>query len=231
MRRRPLPLKFYAGEPVGIARALLGCIIQRELDGELLTARIVETEAYLGANDSASHARGGLRSDRNASMYLPGGHAYVYFTYGMHFCMNVVTGEKDIAEAVLLRAAQPLEGIDRMRLNRPNARRDSDLMSGPGKLCQALAIDRNLDGTDLASKKLSIAPRRSPLAEEDIAVSPRIGVENSGEAAHWPLRFFLRGDSFVSMPRSWRDEPAVESRKKTSRRTEKGPPPSKRQPS
>ena len=211
MRRRPLPRKFYAGEPVGVARALLGCIIQRELEGELLTARIVETEAYLGANDSSSHARGGLRSERNASMYLPGGHAYVYFTYGMHFCMNVVTGDHDIAEAVLLRAAQPLEGIERMRLNRPRAKREIDLMSGPGKLCQALAIDRGLDGADLSSRELSIAPRRSPIADEDIAVSPRIGVENSGEAAWWPLRFFLRGNPFVSGPRSWHDAPATES--------------------
>jgi DNA-3-methyladenine glycosylase len=218
MRRRPLPRKFYAGEPVGVARALLGCIIQRELDGELLTARIVETEAYLGANDSSSHARGGLRSERNGSMYLPGGHAYVYFTYGMHFCMNVVTGDRDIAEAVLLRAAQPLEGIERMRLNRPRAKREIDMMSGPGKLCQALAIDRGLDGTDLMSRELSIAPRRSPITDEDIAVSPRIGVENSGEAAWWPLRFFLRGNPFVSMPRSWRDAPAIESEKPQRRR-------------
>lgn len=213
MRRRPLPRKFYAGEPVAVARALLGCVLQRELEGELLTARIVETEAYLGANDSSSHARGGLRSERNASMYLPGGHAYVYFTYGMHFCMNVVTGDHDIAEAVLLRAAQPLEGIERMRLNRPRAKREIDLMSGPGKLCQALAIDRSLDGAELASRELSIAPRKSPIADEDIAVSPRIGVENSGEAAWWPLRFFLRGNPFVSMPRSWRDTPAIESEK------------------
>jgi DNA-3-methyladenine glycosylase len=218
MRRRPLPRTFYAGEPVSVARALLGCIIQRELEGELLTARIVETEAYLGANDSSSHARGGLRSDRNASMYLPGGHAYVYFTYGMHFCMNVVTGDHDIAEAVLLRAAQHLEGNERMRLNRPRAKREIDLMSGPGKLCQALAIDRSLDGADLTSRGLSIAPRRSPIAEEDIAVSPRIGVENSGEAAWWPLRFFLRGNPFVSMPRSWREAPAIESERPRKRR-------------
>lgn len=213
MRRRPLPKSFYAGDTVVIARALLGCVIQRELDGELLTAEIVETEAYLGANDAASHARRGLRSDRNESMYLRGGHAYVYFTYGMHFCMNVVTGEADVAEAVLLRAAQPLEGLDAIRRNRPKARRERDLMSGPGKLCQALAIDRALDGTDLASRELSIAARRRTIADDDIAISPRIGIDNAGDAVHWPLRFFLRGNPFVSMPRSWRDTPRIEGEK------------------
>ena len=151
-------------------------------------------------------------------MYLPGGHDYFYFTYGLHCCMNVVTGDHDIAEAVLLRAAQPLEGIERMRLNRTRAKREIDLMSGPGKLCQALAIDRSLVGADLASRELSIAPRRSPIADEDIAISPRIGVENSGEAAWWPLRFFLRGNPFVSMPRSWRDAPATESKKPARRK-------------
>ncbi len=176
MRRRPLPKSFYRGEPVAIARALLGCVLQRRVDGDLLTARIVETEAYLGANDPASHARRGLRSQRNESMYLPGGHAYVYFTYGMHYCLNVVTGEADVAEAVLLRAAQPLEGIERIRRNRPKTRREFDLLSGPGRLCMGLEIDRALDGVSFASEELSIAARDTDLAEDDIAVSPRVGV-------------------------------------------------------
>ncbi|MGH9457753.1 MAG: DNA-3-methyladenine glycosylase [Thermoanaerobaculia bacterium] len=211
MRRRPLPKSFYRGEPVAIARALLGCVLQRRVDGDLLTARIVETEAYLGANDPASHARRGLRSQRNESMYLPGGHAYVYFTYGMHYCLNVVTGEADVAEAVLLRAAQPLEGIERIRRNRPKTRREFDLLSGPGRLCMGLEIDRALDGVSFASEELSIAARDTDLAEDDIAVSPRVGVEGAGEAAVWPLRFFLAGNRYVSMPRSWRGTPAIES--------------------
>lgn len=200
---RKLPRSFYLGDTVSIARALLGCVLHRRLDdGMLLAARIVETEAYLGANDMASHARRGLRSERNASMYLEGGHAYVYFTYGMHWCMNVVTQERDIAEAVLLRAAEPVRGIDSMRERRPKAKRDHELMNGPGKICMALDIDRRLDGESLRGDTLWLAPRELALTEEDIAVSPRIGIDNSGDAAAWPLRFFLRGNRNVSAYRN-----------------------------
>jgi DNA-3-methyladenine glycosylase len=193
-----LPRAFYLHDTVTVARSLLGCVLWRRLGHELLAARLVEVEAYLGANDSASHARRGLRSPRNESMYLEGGHAYVYFTYGMHWCVNVVTQESDIAEAVLLRAAEPVRGIDTMRKRRPKAKRDRDLMNGPGKLCSALAIDKSIDGQPLDGKALWLAPRDIEVREEDIAVSHRIGVENSGEAARWPLRFYLRGNAYVS---------------------------------
>jgi DNA-3-methyladenine glycosylase len=200
---RKLPRSFYLGDTVSIARALLGCVLHRRLDdGTLLAARIVETEAYLGANDMASHARRGLRSERNASMYLEGGHAYVYFTYGMHWCMNVVTQERDTAEAVLLRAAEPVRGIEAMRERRPKARKDHELMNGPGKICMALEIDRKLDGESLRGDTLWLAPRDIELGEDDIAVSPRIGIDNSGDAAAWPLRFFIRGNRNVSAYRN-----------------------------
>ncbi len=193
-----LPRAFYLQETVTVARALLGCVLWRRIGRELLAARLVEVEAYLGANDMASHARRGLRSARNESMYLDGGHAYVYFTYGMHHCMNVVTQEADVAEAVLLRAAEPLRGIESMRARRPKAKRDVYLMNGPGKLCAALAIDRALDGEPLDGKRLFVTARDVEIDENDIAVSPRIGVDYSGDAAHWPLRFFLRGSKYVS---------------------------------
>ena len=199
---RKLPRSFYLHDTVTVARSLLGCVLWRVLDGELLAARLVETEAYLGANDMASHARRGLRSERNASMYLEGGHAYVYFTYGMHWCLNVVTQEADIAEAVLLRAAEPLRGIDAMRMRRPKAKREWDLMNGPGKICMALAIDKKLDGESLAGDTLYLTGRDIDVRDEDIAVSPRIGVESSGDAAAWPLRFFLRGNRYVSAYRN-----------------------------
>ena len=200
---RKLPRAFYLHDTVTVARALLGCVLWRRLDdGEMLAARIVETEAYLGANDMASHARRGLRSERNASMYLEGGHAYVYFTYGMHWCLNVVTQEEDIAEAVLLRAAEPVRGIEAMRARRPKARRDFDLMNGPGKICMALDIDRRLDGAGLAGDALWLTGRDVEVQEHDIAVSPRIGIDNSGDAAAWPLRFFLRGNRHVSAYRN-----------------------------
>jgi len=195
---RKLPRPFYLHDTVTVARALLGCVLWRRLDDELLAARIVETEAYLGANDMASHARRGLRSERNRSMYLEGGHAYVYFTYGMHWCLNVVTQETDIAEAVLLRGAQPLRGIETMRARRPKAKRDWDLMNGPGKICMAMDIDRRLDGESFSGDTLYLTARDVDVDDDDIVVSPRIGVDNAGDAAAWPLRFFLRGNRYVS---------------------------------
>ena len=196
-----LPREFYRQDTVAIARALLGCVLWRRLGRTLLAARLVETEAYLGANDMASHARRGLRSARNESMYLEGGHAYVYFTYGMHWCMNVVTGEADIAEAVLLRAAEPIRGVESMRKRRPKAKRDRDLTNGPGKLCGAMSIDENLDGAALDGDVLWLEDGER-VAEEEIAVSPRVGVDYAGEAAWWPLRFYVRGNEYVSGPRA-----------------------------
>ena len=193
-----LPPGFYLQDTVTVARELLGCVLWRRFGRELLAARIVETEAYLGANDRASHARNGHRSARNESMYLEGGHAYVYFTYGMHYCLNVVTQEQDLAEAVLLRAAEPLRGIASMERRRPKAKRRVDLLNGPGKLCMALAIDRDLDGERLDGNKLWITERDVAAGDNDVSVSARIGVENSGDAACWPLRFFLRGNRYVS---------------------------------
>src|SRR6266542_537540 len=193
-----LPHEFYLQDTVTVARALLGCVLWRRIDRELLGARLVEVEAYLGANDMASHARRGLRSARNASMYLGGGHAYVYFTYGMHWCMNVVTQEADIAEAVLLRAAEPVRGIESMRARRPKAKRDFDLMNGPGKLCAALDIDGRLDGKPLDGDRFFITARETEVDESEIAVSRRVGVEGSGDAAYWPLRFYVRGNRYVS---------------------------------
>jgi DNA-3-methyladenine glycosylase len=202
-RARKLPRAFYLQDTVTVARELLGCVLWRRLEhGELLGARIVETEAYLGANDQASHARRGLRSARNASMYLEGGHAYVYFTYGMHWCLNVVTQEADVAEAVLLRAAEPVRGLDAMRERRPKARRDWELMNGPGKICMAMDIDRRLDGESLRGDTLWLTERPAAVDAAHIAVSPRIGIDNSGDAAAWPLRFFLRDNRHVSAYRN-----------------------------
>jgi DNA-3-methyladenine glycosylase len=197
-----LPHDFYLQDTVTVARALLGCTLWRKRGRELLAARLVETEAYLGANDLASHARRGLRSGRNASMYLEGGHAYVYFTYGMHWCLNVVTQEADTAEAVLLRAAEPLRGIESMRKRRPKAKRDFDLMNGPGKLCSALDIDGRLDGEPLDGNRLSLTAPESTIADSEIAISRRVGVDGAGDAAAWPLRFYLRGNRYVSAYRT-----------------------------
>jgi DNA-3-methyladenine glycosylase len=192
---------FYVQDTVAIARALIGCVLWRRIRGHLEGARIVETEAYLGANDAASHARRGLRSERNQSMYLAGGHAYVYLSYGMHWCMNVVTQEQDTAEAVLLRAAQPVAGVENMWKRRPKAEREYELMNGPGKLCAALMIDRRLDGEPLDGDRLFLCEPDTPVHPSEIAISKRVGVDNSGDAAHWPLRFFINGSRYVSAHR------------------------------
>lgn len=196
-----LPRDFYLHDTVSVARALIGCILWRRMGRHIAAARIVETEAYLGANDTASHARRGLRSERNASMYLEGGHAYVYLSYGMHWCMNVVTQEADLAEAVLLRAAQPVQGIDEMWKRRPKAKNDYELMNGPGKLCAALQIDRLLDGEPLDGERLFLTKPDLQIDESQIAISKRVGVDNAGDAAHWPLRFFINGSRYVSAHR------------------------------
>lgn len=193
-----LPREFYQQDTVALSRALLGCVLNRKIGSTVVSGLIVETEAYLGANDPASHARRGLRSARNESMYKAGGHAYVYFTYGMYHCMNVVGGEPDIAEAVLLRALEPLTGLEIMRDNRPTAKKDRDLCNGPGKLCMAMDIDRDLDGVALDVDPLYLTGRPEPLDEEQIGVSPRIGIDGSGHAAAWPLRFFITGSPFLS---------------------------------
>jgi DNA-3-methyladenine glycosylase len=135
-------------------------------------------------------------------MYFEGGHAYVYFTYGMHYCMNVVTAEADVAEAVLLRAAQPLHGIDRIRRNRPKAKNEFDLMSGPGKLCMALEINKSLNGVSLLDEMMFITARDIEVNDDDIAVGPRVGVDYAEEATHWPLRFYLKGNRHVSGKRA-----------------------------
>ncbi|MEX2213760.1 MAG: DNA-3-methyladenine glycosylase [Phycisphaeraceae bacterium] len=193
---------FFRRSPITIARALLGQRLVRLLeDGTRLAGLIVETEAYLGIPDRAAHTFGGRRTVRNASMWRDGGHAYVYFTYGLHFCMNVVAQVEGKPTAVLLRALEPTEGIDRMRNHRgPNTKRDRDLCSGPAKLCQAMKIDRALDGVDLVtSDMLFIEQVRSrALPSNRIEVTPRIGIHYAGDWAMKPLRFHLKDCDHVS---------------------------------
>jgi DNA-3-methyladenine glycosylase len=197
----PLPPSFYRRPAEEVARDLLGRYLVHEVEGVRLVVELVETEAYLGASDLASHASGGRRTARNESLYLPGGHAYVYFIYGMHFCLNAVTGEAGVGSAVLLRAGAPVEGLSEMAANRglPRPPRPGDLAGGPGKLCKALAIDRASDGVRLDRGPLRIA-HGVPVLEENVARGPRVGVDYAGEAAAWPLRFALRGNPHVSKP-------------------------------
>ena len=199
----PLPADFYRRPAEEVARDLLGRYLVREVAGERLVLRLVETEAYLGAPDRASHAWGGRRTERTESLYLPGGHAYVYFIYGIHFCLNAGTGDSGIGSAVLLRAGEPVAGSEVMRRHRGRegkTLRPGDLAGGPGKLCQALAVDRALDGALLTAGELWIAAGE-PVPAERIAHGPRVGVDYAGEAALWPLRFAEAGNRHVSRPR------------------------------
>jgi DNA-3-methyladenine glycosylase len=193
----------YSHDPVTVARSLLGQRLVRVLGGTRLAGRIVEVEAYLGARDRAAHTFGGRRTPRNESMYLPGGHAYVYFTYGMHHCLNVVCGAAEVGVAVLIRAIEPIEGVERMYRLRPGAARPTDLCSGPGRLTRALAIDRSHDGLDLrTSDELFIeADAASTPDARQIARTPRIGVDGAGAWRHRLLRFHVRGSPHVSRGR------------------------------
>jgi DNA-3-methyladenine glycosylase len=182
---------------VTLARALLGQVLVRKFpEGEVLTGRIVETEAYLGIADRAAHSFGGRRTARNESMWRDAGRLYVYFTYGMHWCVNVVADREGVPTACLLRALEPLEGIEQMRKRR-GRERITELCSGPAKLAQALAIERELDGIDLVdSEELYIV--RGPRLKETIEQTPRIGVSYAREWAGKPLRFYVSGSPHVS---------------------------------
>jgi DNA-3-methyladenine glycosylase len=180
-----------------VARRLLGALLVRRLGRELLVGRIVETEAYVGEADRACHAFAG-RTARNAVMYGEPGHAYVYFVYGMHDMLNVVCRPAGEPEAVLVRALEPLQGLDGMRRRR-RARRDLDLTSGPGKLCRAFAVTRALNGADLLGPVLWIAPGRRRRGER-LGRGRRIGVDYAGPDADRELRFWLEGNAWVSRP-------------------------------
>lgn len=196
----PLPRSFYRRDAVTVARALLGQRLESGLGGAATAGLIVETEAYLGIEDRAAHTFGGRRTKRNASMWGEGGHAYVYFVYGMHHCFNVVTGGADEPHAVLVRALAPVAGIEAMLARRPAARRPGDLCSGPARLCAALGIDRAVDGADLVEGRLLriVRARRAELPAGAIASGPRVGVDYAGDWASAPLRFWLDGDPHVS---------------------------------
>ncbi|MFQ5601226.1 MAG: DNA-3-methyladenine glycosylase [Candidatus Krumholzibacteriia bacterium] len=191
-------MSFYDRSAAQVARDLVGCTVFRRFDDELLAGRIVETEAYVGEEDRACHASAG-RTQRNAMMFGAPGHAYVFFIYGMYDMLNVVCQPAGRPEAVLLRALEPLEGIETMRRLR-GVRRDVDIANGPGKLCCAIAVTRDLNGADLRGPDLWISPRRLR-AGESLATSARVGVDYAGRDALLPLRFYIENNAHVSRGR------------------------------
>lgn len=207
----PLSPRFYRRPPAEVARDLLGRYLVRTLPAgaagaaagdDLLVLRLIEVEAYQGEGDAASHASSGPVTPRSRRLFRDGGHAYVYLIYGMHHCVNAVTGSAGDGTAVLLRAGEPVAGAERMAALRGLLRppRSGDLAGGPGKLCQAMGVDGGFDGAPLWEGELVITHGR-PAAPGEIASGPRVGVAYAGEAADWPLRFAIRGNPHVSRPR------------------------------
>jgi len=190
---------FYAQPTLTVARELLGQRLVREVDGQRLSAQIVETEAYIGPTDTACHASKG-RTPRTEVMFGPPGRAYVYLVYGMHSMLNLVTEAENFPAAVLIRAAVPVEGIDMMRVNRHLENpKPEKFTNGPGKLCQALAIDRTLNNWDVTLGQILWIERDASIPDDLIVTGPRIGIdyaEPKDRAAPW--RFWLEGSEFVS---------------------------------
>lgn len=192
-----LDRSFFARDTLEVARDLLGRRLVRIVEGRRVSGRIVEAEAYVGEEDEASHASPGL-TKRNASMYGPPGHAYVYLIYGMYHCFNVVTGRRGFPAAILIRALEPDEGLEVMRERRDH-RPDEALTSGPGRLCEALAIDLRFDSADLCAVEASLFLEvGEPIPDERVAASPRVNVRGDTAALSVPWRFYVEGNRYVS---------------------------------
>jgi len=213
-----MPREFFARPAVPVAPDLLGCVLEHQTEAGLVAVELTEVEAYAGASDPASHAYRG-KTARNAVMFGPPGHAYVYFTYGMHFCVNLVCSGKGSVSAVLLRAGAVIAGEDLARARRTKGAASvasRDLARGPARLCQALAIDRSLDGADVctADSPLRVRaggnPARSgtllargddpPGTPRKIVTGPRVGVSSAAEV---PWRFWYEGEPTVSVYRPY----------------------------
>jgi DNA-3-methyladenine glycosylase len=196
---KKLPLDFYNRKNVvNIARELLGKIVVTNFDNQITSGRIVETEAYVALTDKASHSFKGRRTARNEQMYSAPATAYVYICYGMHQMFNIVTNEKEIPDAVLIRAVEPLQGIDIMLQRTGKLKADYTLTKGPGNVGKALGINKQHSGLHLLHDEIYITDDEFFLEENVIGVSTRIGVESAGPDALLPYRFYMRGNKYVS---------------------------------
>lgn len=194
-----LPINFYTRTNVlNISKELLGKVLYTRFNNELTAGIIVETEAYNGIVDKASHAHGGRRTKRTETMYQQGGISYVYLCYGIHHLFNVVTNMEGVPHAVLIRAVEPIEGIDIMQRRRNKTTIDTTLTSGPGALSQALGITTNMDGISLQSSKIWIADNSITISENEIIASPRVGVGYAKEDALLPYRFRIKENKWCS---------------------------------
>ena len=206
----PLLAAFFDRETEIVSRELLGAILWCRTDEGVAAGRVVETEAYLGEHDPACHAAGPGLTERTRHLYGPPGIAYVYFIYGVHWCFNAVTREHGQPSAVLVRALEPVEGLELMRRRRPAAKSERELTSGPGKLCAALGIGPEHNGLPLQKPPIWIT-RGISYSDDEVVVGPRIGIT---QAAAWPLRWYVRDSQFISVRR-----PVGTGRKRAKRKT------------
>lgn len=196
---KKIPLSFYARKDVVlIARELIGKIIITNFEGGITSARIVETEAYVGITDKASHSFGSRRTARNEHMYSPAGTAYVYICYGLHQMLNIVTNDKDVPDAVLIRAVEPIGGIEVMLKRTGKKTPDKTLTRGPGNVGKALGIFKHHSGSHLLGDEIYLMDDTTKIADENIGTSARIGVEGAGADALLPYRFYIKRNKYVS---------------------------------
>jgi DNA-3-methyladenine glycosylase len=193
-----LKQEFYQKDAVQAARDLLGKIIVRKYNGKTITVKIVETEAYCGAEDKASHAHNNKKTKRTAPMFKEGGHAYIYLIYGMYYCLNVVTAAENNPHAVLIRGVEPLKGLKYIKENRQiKSSRSKDLTNGPGKLSQALKIDKSFDGCNLVENN-SLYLTDGGTEDFEIESSPRVNIDYAEEYKDKKWRFFIKNNKYVS---------------------------------
>ena len=196
--KKLLPPFYKRRDVITIAKELLGKIIVTDIAGVRTSVRIAETEAYVAHVDKASHAYNGKRTVRNEHMYSEGGTVYVYICYGMHSMLNVVTNDKEIPDAVLIRAGDPIEGIEIMLERTGKKIFDNTLTKGPGNLAKALGINKSHSGFIYGKHQIEILEDSLKLMEIEIGISKRIGVKSAGADALLPYRFYIKGNKFVS---------------------------------
>ena len=195
---------FYNRDSLIVAKELLGKVLVHEIDGQKISTKIVETEAYMGINDKAAHSYGGRRTQRVEVMYGGPGFSYVFFIYGMHYCFNIVTREEGNPQAVLIRAVEPIKGLDILAQNRFGKKYSQltksqikNLTNGPGKLCRALLIDKSLNGEDLCGSKLYVEEGEDD--KNSIVSAKRVGIDYAEEAIDYLWRFYIEDNVYVSV--------------------------------
>lgn len=196
--KKKLLRNFFVRPAIVVAKELLGKYLVRKYEGKILSGKIVETEAYLGPEDKASHGYQNRITERNRAEFYIGGHIYIYLIYGIYWQLNITTGKEGVPECVLIRALEPSEGVEEMKKNR-SEKNIKNLTNGPGKLCQAMKLDKSCYGVDICrSKEIYIEDRGERVKENEIVAAKRIGIDYAQEWKDKLLRFYIKDNIFVS---------------------------------